>query len=283
MLRVLAVDDEEPALEELLYLLRAEARVSHASGVSEATEALRLLGQAMDCTAESEQGIDVLFLDICMPGLSGLDVARLLAGFSSPPHIVFVTAHEDFAVQAFELHAVDYLLKPLRRERLAEALRRVAELVESERQPPAPPGRPVQSATGTPGPRTAPEETEPGPGAFPDRVAVELAGSTRFFPIAEITFVEAQGDYARLHTRDGTTHLIRIPLSNLEERWRAKGFVRIHRRYLVSLASVDELRLDAGIMTARVGTHVLAVSRRNARELRDLLVRQARDGQGRGV
>ncbi|KOG10262.1 MULTISPECIES: LytR/AlgR family response regulator transcription factor [Streptomyces] len=280
MLRVLAVDDEEPALEELLYLLRADARVGHASGVLEATEALRLLGQAMDCAPESEEGIDVVLLDVGMPGLSGLDVARLLAGFSSPPHIVFVTAHEDFAVQAFELHAVDYLLKPLRKERLAEALRRVTELVE--RRPPAPAVRHVPSATDTSDRWSAPEDTDTGPPVPSDRVAVELAGSTRFLPIAEITFAEAQGDYARLHTRNGTTHLIRIPLSQLEERWRARGFVRIHRRHLVSLASIDELRLDAGIMTARVGANVLTISRRNARELRDLLVRQARDGQSTG-
>ncbi|MFC8277862.1 LytR/AlgR family response regulator transcription factor [Streptomyces sp. NPDC057271] len=277
MLRVLAVDDEEPALEELLYLLREDTRVSSADGALEATEALRLLGQALDGTTECERGIDAIFLDINMPGLSGLDVARLLAGFSSPPHIVFVTAHEDFALEAFELHAVDYLLKPLRGERLTQALNRVEELVRAQRKPPVPASPPETATTLD----TAPEKAEPPPVGLVDRIAVELGGSTRFFAISDITFVEAQGDYARLHTRDNTTHLIRIPLSGLEEHWRAKGFVRIHRRYLVSLTSVDELRLDRGIMTVRVGERVLTVSRRNTRELRDLLMRQATDSRER--
>ncbi|NED07800.1 LytTR family transcriptional regulator, partial [Streptomyces sp. SID6648] len=100
-------------------------------------------------------------------------------------------------------------------------------------------------------------------------VTVELGGVTRFVPVDEITHVEAQGDYARLHTDRGS-HLVRIPLSTLEERWRARGFVRIHRRHLVALRHIGELRLDAGTVSVLVGTEELQVSRRHARELRDL-------------
>ncbi|WP_244315985.1 LytR/AlgR family response regulator transcription factor, partial [Streptomyces albidochromogenes] len=107
-----------------------------------------------------------------------------------------------------------------------------------------------------------------------DQIAVELGGVTRFVPIDDIAYVEAQGDYARLHTHAGS-HLVRIPLSTLEERWAARGFVRIHRRHLVALGRIDELRLDAGATTVRVGDAELAVSRRHARELRDLLMRRA--------
>ncbi|MHC5256669.1 LytR/AlgR family response regulator transcription factor [Streptomyces sp. UC4497] len=246
MLRVLAVDDEEPALAELLYLLRADPRVRSAEGATDANEALRRIGRALEEGPGGDGAIDVLFLDIQMAGLTGLDVARLLAGFARPPLVVFVTAHEDFAVKAFDLKAVDYVLKPVRRERLAEAVGRVAERVVS-----APP-----------------------PATVADRIPVELGGITRLVAIADITYAEAQGDYARLHTEDGVSHLVRIPLSTLEERWQELGFVRVHRSHLVALHRIDELRLDGGGMTVRVGTAEIAVSRRHASRVRELLMRR---------
>ncbi|MEU4266743.1 LytTR family DNA-binding domain-containing protein [Streptomyces sp. NPDC026092] len=248
MLRVLAVDDEAPALGELLYLLRADPRIRSAEGATDATEALRRIGRALEAGPDGDEAIDVVFLDIHMAGLTGLDLARLLAGFARPPLIVFVTAHEGFAVQAFDLKAVDYVLKPVRRERLAEAVRRVRELVHASSAPTSP--------------------------AAPEHIPVELGGVTRFVAVDDIAYVEAQGDYARLHTDEGS-HLVRIPLSTLEERWAARGFVRIHRSHLVALARVDELRLDGGATSVRLGTTELAVSRRHARQLRDLLMRRA--------
>ncbi|WP_199545957.1 LytTR family DNA-binding domain-containing protein [Streptomyces sp. N35] len=257
MLRVLAVDDEKPALEELLFLLRADPRVRSAEGATDATEALRRINRALDAGPDGDEAIDVVFLDIHMAGLTGLDVARLLAGFAEPPLIVFVTAHEGFAVQAFDLEAVDYVLKPVRRERLAEAVRRVSDLTAQSTAPVPVPAAPVAVDSA------------------PDQIPVELGGVTRFIPIDAIAYVEAHGDYARLYTDEGS-HLVRIPLSTLEERWAARGFVRIHRRHLVALGRIDELRLDAGATTVRVGGAELAVSRRHARELRDLLMRHAR-------
>ncbi|MGW3690931.1 LytR/AlgR family response regulator transcription factor [Streptomyces sp. NPDC005125] len=271
-LRVLAVDDEEPALEELLYLLREDPRVGSVEGALDATEALRRLGRSMEEGTDGTQAIDVVFLDINMAGLNGLDLARLLAGFVAPPLIVFVTAHEDFAIQAFDIKAVDYLLKPIRKERFTEAVRRVMDLTRAGQGP-----RRTALAAAVPG-SAAPGGAAIGQGpadTFSDRIPVELGGLTRFVDIGDITYAEAQGDYARLHTREGS-HLIRIPLSTLEERWRFRGFVRIHRSHLVALGCIEELRLDGGNLTVRVGEQVLAVSRRNARELRDLLVRQAK-------
>ncbi|MFF3323933.1 LytR/AlgR family response regulator transcription factor [Streptomyces sp. NPDC002889] len=266
MLRVLAVDDEKPALEELLYLLRSDARIRSAEGATDATEALRRIGRALDAGPDGEDAIDVVFLDIHMAGLTGLDVARLLAGFARPPLIVFVTAHEGFAVQAFDLKAVDYVLKPVRRERLAEAVRRVRDLALVAREP-------HRADSAAAAPAAAPAGSGTAGGA--EQIPVELGGVTRFVPIDDITYVEAQGDYARLHTADGS-HLVRIPLSTLEERWGSRGFVRIHRSHLVALGRIDELRLDAGATTVRVGAAELAVSRRHARQLRDLLMRHAR-------
>ncbi|MFC9593720.1 LytR/AlgR family response regulator transcription factor [Streptomyces sp. NPDC056944] len=251
MLRVLAVDDEEPALGELLYLLRADPRVRTAEGAGDATAALRRIGRALEAGPDGDEAVDVVFLDIHMPGLTGLELARLLAGFARPPHIVFVTAHEGFALQAFDLKAVDYVLKPVRRERLAEAVRRVHALVH---------------ATAAPAVLTA--------ASVPEQIPVELGGVTRFVPVDEIAYVEAHGDYARLHTDQGS-HLVRIPISTLEERWADRGFVRIHRSHLVALARIDELRLDGGATSVRLGDTDLAVSRRHARHLRDLLMRRA--------
>ncbi|MEU8617411.1 LytTR family DNA-binding domain-containing protein [Streptomyces sp. NPDC048623] len=263
MLRVLAVDDEAPALEELLYLLRADPRVRTAEGAGDATEALRRIGRAVESGPDGPEGIDVVFLDIHMPGLGGLDLARVLGGLARPPLIVFVTAHEGFAVQAFDLEAVDYVLKPVRRERLAEAVRRVRDLVHAGAQ--AAPASAGATGSGAPG----------APAPAPEQIAVELGGVTRFVAVDDIAYVEAHGDYARLHTDHGN-HLVRIPLSVLEERWAARGFVRIHRSHLVALGRIDELRLDGGATSVRVGEAVLAVSRRHARQLRDLLMRRAR-------
>jgi DNA-binding LytR/AlgR family response regulator len=250
MLRALAVDDERPSLEELLYLLHADPRIGSAEGAGDATEALRRINRALESGPDGPEAIDVVFLDIHMPGLDGLDLARLLTGFAHPPLVVFVTAHEDFAVQAFDLKAVDYVLKPVRKERLAEAVRRAAE------------------QRGSVTPRIPVHEPDP------DHIPVELGGVTRFVAVGDITHVEAQGDYARLHTGQGGSHLIRVPLSTLEERWRARGFVRIHRRHLVALHHIGELRLDAGTVSVLIGSEELQVSRRHARELRDLLMRR---------
>ena len=255
MLRVLAVDDEAPALEELLYLLRADPRVARAEGAADAGAALRRIGQAL----EEERarpgeparggGLDVVFLDIQMPGMSGLETARLLTRFAYPPLIVFVTAHEEFAVRAFDLEAVDYVLKPVRRERLAEAVRRASELVDGFPSVPRPAGE--------------------------ELIQVELGGVTRFLHVDAVTHAEAHGDYARLHTGPGGGHLVRVALSALEDRWRARGFVRIHRRHLVALWAIEELRVDAGNLSVLVAGERLRVSRRHARELRDLLTRRA--------
>ena len=116
MLDVLVVDDEQPALEDLAYLLRQHPRISTVVTASDATDALRQL---------RDGAFTAVFLDIRMPGLDGLELARVLSRFARPPEIVFVTAFEQHAVEAFELQAVDYLLKPVRPERLSDAIRRL--------------------------------------------------------------------------------------------------------------------------------------------------------------
>lgn len=241
-LRVLAVDDEPPALDELSYLLRSDPRVAEVLTASDALSALRVL---------EDDRLDGVFLDLRMPGLTGLELARVLGRFADPPPVVFVTAYEGAAVEAFSLRAVDYLLKPVRAARLTEAVGRVVEARAS-----------VEAAA-----------TEP------DTIAVELGGVTRFLQIPDVLYVEAQGDYARLHTATGS-HLVRVPLAILEERWAALGFVRVHRSYLVATSAVSELRVEPGgghsVRLTGPSAALLPVSRRHSRDLKDRLVRRTR-------
>src|SRR5690242_8280367 len=117
VMRVLAVDDEGPALDDLVFLLRADARVGEVSGARDGAAALRALDRAL----AEDRPFDAVFLDVRMPGIDGIVLGRLLAQFASPPSLVYVTAHEEHAVHAFEVQAADYLLKPVRPERLAQA------------------------------------------------------------------------------------------------------------------------------------------------------------------
>ncbi|HET8605313.1 MAG TPA: LytTR family DNA-binding domain-containing protein [Marmoricola sp.] len=236
-LQVLVVDDERPALDELAFLLGRDERVEAVRCCDSATEALRVL---------RDEPVDAVFVDIAMPGLTGLELAEVLARFKEPPRVVFVTAHSEHAVDAFDLQAVDYVLKPVREERLREAVRRIRDAGSTPRDD--------------------------------DTIPVELGGVTRFVPRSEVRYVEAQGDYTRLHTASGS-HLVRLPLSTLEERWGDAGFLRIHRSLLVSLAHVDEVRVDQGRCSVVVGGTELQVSRRHTPLLRELL-RRSRQGGG---
>ena len=272
---VLAVDDEKPALDELEYLLGQDHRISTVLTASNANDALRMLssrerprdggsggtGQVpvhpvTGAPIARSTDVDVVFLDIRMPGLDGLELARVFSNMVVPPAVVFVTAHDDRAVDAFDVGAVDYLLKPLRSERLRSSLDRILST------------RAMANA----------ESNQNDSGSNDDEVIpVELAGTTKLVPRSAVRYVEAQGDYARLHTNDSKSHLVRIPLSVLEDRWRDAGFVRIHRSYLVSLPLVTELRLSGSGYVVRIGngpdTAELPVSRRHTRELKDRLVR----------
>ncbi|GAS98031.1 response regulator, two-component system [Mycolicibacterium canariasense] len=240
-LTVLAVDDEAPALDELAYLLGRHPGVAEVFTAGDATSALRELNR---------HTIDAVFLDINMPGLSGIELAGVLTNFAHRPAVVFVTAHDDKAVAAFDVGATDYLLKPIRQDRLDEAVRRAA----------------TAQTTAIPGEQDS------------DVIPAELGGITQLVPRDSIGWVEAEGDYARLHSTTGA-HLVRIPLSVLETRWADHGFQRIHRSYLVSLRLVTGLRTQDGAVLVRLranGTSPaveLPVSRRQARELRDRLVR----------
>ena len=234
LLTVVVADDEAPAVEELAFLLGRDARIGTVLRASSGAQALHAIETA---------DVDAVFLDIHMPALSGLDIARALARKERPPAVVFVTADEDHALAAFDLAALDYLLKPVRQERLNESVRRICDALAA-------------------GGADAAEEG--------DVVTVVQGATTRMIRREDIRYVQAQGDYARLHTAE-TSYLVRIPVAELEAQWADAGFLRIHRSYLVARSQITQVRLSAGRASIRIGADELPVSRRHLPTVRSTL------------
>ena len=212
-LRVLAVDDERPALEDLARLLRSLPDVESVEVAASGEEALAVLAR---------EQLDGLFLDVRMPGLDGLELARVLRRFEHPPGIVFVSAYDDFAVEAFELRALDYLRKPVARRRLEEAVARVRGAAAGV-APAAPAGAGTASESD-------------------DLIAVDSPrGGTHLIPRPSVLVLQAHGDYVRVYA-DAGRFLLRATMAELEERWAPHGFVRVHRGFLVNLRRATEVR-----------------------------------------
>jgi two-component system response regulator AlgR len=206
-LRIFIADDETPARERLKELLGDIAAQVPTQVVGEARNGI----EALDAVPHTDAR--VLLLDIQMPGMGGLEVARHLATLEQAPTVVFITAHDRHAVEAFELNALDYLLKPVRAERLAAALRRAAGAPAAGRE---------QLARAAQGPREYLSITE--------RNRIVLV------PVREIVFLRAEQKYVTLRTRE-REHLIEESLVALEKEF-AERFVRIHRNCLVSRAAI---------------------------------------------
>ncbi|WP_309127623.1 LytTR family DNA-binding domain-containing protein [Microbacterium sp.] len=237
---VLVADDEPPALAELVAFLQSDPRIGAIHAAPSGADALRML---------SVEAVDAVFLDIHMPGIGGFDLARALDRFAIRPEVVFVTADEAGAVEAFDVHALDYVLKPVRPERLRRAIDRVV---------------------------VARQASEPGAAADTETVPVPVGQSVRLVRRDDVRWVKAEGDYSRLWTGSGDSHLIRIPISELEERWAAAGFVRIHRSYLVHADAVTEVRLSASPPVVGLPEIELPVSRRLIPAVRSRLVKTDR-------
>jgi two-component system, LytTR family, response regulator len=232
-IRALIVDDEAPARSELRYLLEQRRDVQVVGEAAGAAEALAL-AKAVH--------YDVVFLDIQMPGLTGLEAAPLVREQPRAPAVVFVTAHPEYAVEAFAVEAFDYLLKPVDPDRLARVIERLRE------RPAA--GEPV------------------------NKVPVVAGGRTELLDYDAIHFVQADGDYCRVHTYD-RSYLCTASLGELEEKLPANRFARIHRSYLVNLARVSAVK-RAGPDRFRLALDDAAkteldVARRQSRQLRERL------------
>jgi DNA-binding LytR/AlgR family response regulator len=229
-LDVLVVDDEAPALADLAQQLRSLPETGDVHTAAGGPQALRTL---------AERPFDAVFLDVRMPGLDGLELARVLRRFETPPAVVFVSAFETGAVDAFELKALDYLMKPVSRRRLTEALSRVLE----SRATPASPTDVVPLPT--------------------------LRGGTRLVPRESILFLQADRDYVRVIC-DDERFLVRARLSDLARRWRPHGFVQVHRGYVANLRRAVEVRprLNGTATLAFPDGREIPVARRKVAELR---------------
>ncbi len=251
-LKVLAVDDERPALADLVRMLRNSPAIHNVDMADAGSDALRLLN-------ETERPYDGLFLDVRMPQLSGTDLARVLARFAAPPAVVFVTAYPDAAVEAFELRAVDYIVKPVSQKRLEEAIERLGENADVEVNEDH---GPVPVAVGDDSDADEPDGS--------DIVPLDSArGATRLVRRSSILYLRAAGDYVRVVTDDGR-FLFRGTLGGITERWGAFGFVRVHRQFAVNLRHVVEVRprLNGTAVLRLRGDQEVPVSRREIAELR---------------
>jgi two-component system, LytTR family, response regulator len=237
-LRVLAVDDERPQLEDLAWLLRSSSMVEAVECASDGHDAL---------VKASAARFDAIFLDVRMPGLDGLELGRVLRRFASPPQLVFVSAYDSAAVDAFELNALDYLRKPVGRHRLEQALQRVLA---------------APANGGAPEPRAQSPESEV------VAVANVRTGSTRLIARSSILYVQSHGDFVRIVVEDGR-YLLRATLTDLQRRWEQFGFVRVHRQYVANLNKAVELRPQFGgtAELAFADGQAIPVARRHVAEL----------------
>lgn len=238
MMRLLIVDDELPARDRMRRLL---AEIDDCEVVAEAATGEQALAQC------AEQRPDIVLLDVRMPGISGIEVARHIDSLEAPPAVIFTTAYDQYAVEAFETEAVGYLLKPVRKEKLAHALRHAAHI------------SPTRLAKVAQAARIEHRR---------EQICARLGDQLRLIPIADIYYFVSDQKYITVRHKGGES-LIDESLKSLSEEF-SSDFVRIHRNALVAEKQISAVeRGDDGHYTVRIrecGT-VLEVSRRHSAEL----------------
>ena len=239
-LTILAVDDERTQLDDLARLLRSFAVVEEVECAYDGHDAL---------VKASSQRYDAIFMDVRMPDIDGLELGRVLTRFAAPPALVYVSAYDGAAVDAFELRALDYLRKPVSRRRVQEALERVTAAVDT----------PVGDG---PTPTAWARDSEM------LAVANARGGATRLISRNQVLFVQSNGDFVRIVTDDGR-YLLRATLAEIERRWEPHGFVRVHRQYVANLRRAVELRpLLGGTAELAFGDgQSIPIARRQVNEL----------------
>jgi two-component system LytT family response regulator len=271
-MRVVIVDDEAPARSILREYLGGHAGVEVVAECANGFEAVKAI---------LDQRPEIVFLDVQMPKLDGFEVLELLEPdprAPGSPAIVFCTAFDEYALKAFEVHAVDYLLKPFGRERLAEAIGRARDRLEFAA------GRAAAGASKDAGPApasaaaaAAPDgaalaRTARGPGRYAERIVVRDGAQVHVIPAERVDWVEAQDDYVAIHS-GGKAHLKHQALAELAEGLDPARFVRIHRSYLANverIARIELLAKDQRVAVLHDGRQ-LPVSRSGHERLRELL------------
>jgi len=251
-LRVLIVDDEAPARALLREYLAAHPDLEVAGECANGFDAVKAIGESKP---------DLVFLDVQMPKLDGFEVLELI---EDPPAVVFATAYDEYALKAFEVHAVDYLLKPYGRERLAEALARVRERLAATAR---------EGAGAAPLPRGVrlAAAARP-PGRHVERLLVRDGARVHVVPVDRLDYLEAQDDYVAIHA-EGRTWLKHESLADLAEGLDPGRFVRTHRSYVVNVERIERLELyakDSRVALLRDGRQ-LPVSRAGYARLRELM------------
>ena len=207
MLRAMIVDDEAPARSELRFLLEQTGKIGSITEASSVRSAIEMLMGTR---------VDVVFLDISMPGASGLQLAEALHKLKNPPAIVFVTAYSDHAVEAFDVDAVDYLMEPVEEARLDRAIEKV--IARAKPVPVEPVAKPTNI----------------------ERIPVEKGGRKVLIPVDQIRFIMAKDDYSCIFTEDDR-YLSTTSLAQFESKLGEFGFFRVHRRYIVNLVNVEDV------------------------------------------
>jgi two-component system LytT family response regulator len=220
-IRVLVADDQPMARERLVSLLSAEPGVEVTATASSGPETVEVIRQSSP---------DLVFLDLQMPGMDGFKVIEAI-GVDRMPPTVFVTAYDEYAVRAFEVQAIDYLLKPFGRQRFQSALARARKHLERDRQ-----GELAQRLS---------ELLRTGRSETTERLLVKAGGRVSFVDIDSIDWVEAEGNYVRIHS-GSQVYLMRETMNGLIARIGERQFFRIHRSRIVNIARVKELIIAGG-------------------------------------
>jgi two-component system LytT family response regulator len=219
MIRTVVADDEVLARQKLRLLLQSEAEVEIVGESATGSETIELVRVTQP---------DLLFLDIRMPGMDGFDILNALSGDADVvlPRIVFTTAYDSYAIRAFEINAVDYLLKPFTEERLRSAVERVRHQIRT---------------TGHTSPSNG--SVDSAGGRYARRIVFKSRGRILFLPISDIRWIGAEENYVRLCT-ESETHLLRETMAHLEEKLDPEMFLRVHRSSIVNLQYVKEVRTE---------------------------------------
>jgi len=203
-LKAVIVDDERLARKDLISLLKEQDNIEVVAEAADVPSAIKTI---------SEFGPDIIFLDIQMPGESGFD---LLEKLKTDAKVIFVTAYDEYAIRAFEVNALDYLLKPVNPERLQKALERILTKEESDEQP-------LRELN------------------YEDHLFLLLDNSMRFLKVNTILHISAAGDYSEIFTNAGNKHLVLKSMKEWEDRLPHQHFCRIHRSTIINLNHVDRL------------------------------------------
>lgn len=235
MLRAMIVDDEGPARSEMRFLLDEVGGVEIVAEADNVRSALNVL---------KERRCDVLFLDVNMPGVSGMQLAEALTHLKVPPAVVFVTAYGEFATEAFGVNAVDYLMKPVETERLIQAIDKVMLFMRVRSQAP-----------------------------IPERIMVDKQGKKFLINPEDVSLVMAKDDYSYIYSVDGI-YIANQSLAQLEERLCDVGFYRVHRTYLVNVAYIKEVDFESErklSIKVKGYPHEIPVSRRKITTLKRMI------------